>query len=142
MAKFREKLLKVKAKYESDKMQLNLFEDKSSIDYNFRFAEKIPYRFRYKFKTEDNIDRKLMIEDWEIGELYRKCLKRYNNNTQEAIQDVKNKYIGLARNNDIHLFIGTSFEWQKRNSPDPYLIIGVFYPPKPKEDKQQMTLDF
>ena len=100
------------------------------IKRTFQFAEKIPYKFKYEFVTEDGIARKLMIEDWEIGALYRKCIQIYNNE-EIAVQKVIQKYEDLAKK-DIYLFLGTSYEWHKR-SPDPYLIIGVFALPKNRE---------
>lgn len=134
MQKYRENLASIKAKYEAEQQQTNLFENKTDFDDNFSFAEKIPYKFRYKFRTEDGKVRTIMIEDWELSQLYRK----YSNNEQEAISKVKEKYMKIAKERDIYLFMGTYYEWQKKNALDPYLIIGVFYPPK--EDASQLSL--
>ena len=38
----------------------------------------------------------------------------------------------LKRN--IHLFLGTNRQWHIRKSPNPFMIIGVFYPPKNEID--------
>ena len=43
--------------------------------------------------------------------------------------------------NDIFFFLGTSFQWQKKKSPDPYLIIGVFYLPH-EHNSSQLELKF
>lgn len=125
---YKQKLLKVKQKYDADVAQLSLFGDQV-LKRNFIFAEKMPFRFRYVFTTDDGIERKIMIEDWEICQLYRN-LRSYND-AETACQMVQDKYMDFAQNKDIYFFMGTSFQWQKRKSPDPYLIIGVFYPPKP-----------
>lgn len=130
MEKYADKLSRLKARYYADMQQKNLFENAQDIKRTFQFAEKIPYKFKYEFFTEDGIARKLMIEDWEIGALYRKCIQMYKNE-EIAVQKVIQKYEDLAKQ-DIYLFLGTSYEWHKR-SPDPYLIIGVFAPPKNRQ---------
>ena len=38
------------------------------------------YEFSYKFISEDGKERKLMIEDWELGMLYWNCLAAANGN--------------------------------------------------------------
>lgn len=134
--KYEIKLSKLKAKYQADLQQKKLFEDQQDINDSFRFAEKIPYKFRYKFLTEDGRERNLMIEDWEIGALYRNCIQIYKDE-KRAVQSVIQKYEGYAKC-DTYFFLGTTYEWQKRNSPNPYLIIGVFAPPK----HRQLSLDF
>jgi hypothetical protein len=128
--KYKNKLKELKARYEADKMQTQLFESYDDINSKFEFAEKIPYKFKYKFKTTDGKIRNLMVEDWEIGMLYRKVFYT-SHDESKACQDVINKYMGFAKNNDVYFFLGTSYEWQKKNADDPYMIIGVFYPPKP-----------
>ncbi len=30
---------------------------------------------------------------------------------------------------DVYLFLGTNREWHIRKSPNPFMIIGIFYPP-------------
>ena len=56
----------------------------------------------------------------------------------EACESVKNKYMEYVKERDVYFFLGTSYQWQKKNAPDPYLIIGVFYPPK--IEAHQMSL--
>ena len=121
------KLESIRKKYELDQAQLSIFGE-PTIRRNFIFAEKIPFRFRYVFETEDGKERRLTIEDWEIFELYQKKKKKYDEETSCA--KVKDKYLGMATDRDIYFFLGTSFEWQKKGSADPYMIIGVFAPPK------------
>ena len=130
LTKYKEKLAKVKANYEASRMQMSLFSSPDEMDFSFRFAEKIPYKFRYVFKTQDGNVRKLMIEDWELGALFRKY-----SDQNKAVEKVMEKYRSFIHK-DPYLFLGTTFEWQKKNSPDPYLIIGVFYPPKSEEERQ------
>lgn len=134
--KHREKLSKIKANYEAQSRQFNLFEEQQAFDISFKFAEQIPYKFKYVFYTEDGKRRELKIEDWEIGMLYRNCCKKYP--PEIACQKVREKYMDIAKNYDIHLFLGTTYQWQKKNAPDPYIIVGVFWPPK----ISQLSFDF
>ena len=138
MSKFEEKLKQQKDKYKAELLQMRLFEDENEMSKTFRFAEKVPYKFSYVFTTEDGKQRTLMIEDWEIGMLYRNVLQKYKSEAI-ACQKVKEKYLKMAKD-DIYLFLGTSYEWHMKNAPDPYLIIGVFAPPK--KDAIQTQLDF
>ena len=79
-----------------------------------------------------------MIEDWETGMLYRKVFQACHNE-ETSCQKVREKYLNMAKEN-IYLFLGTSYEWHMKNAPDPYLIIGVFAPPK--KDARQTILEF
>jgi hypothetical protein len=104
--------------------QDSLFSDQDRSD--FKIAKKLPYKFYYKFKDDAGQVSTMMIEDWEIGQLYWNCLK--GTNEQQAIKKVKNKYFEeLAKFKDIHFFLGTTREWHGR-APNPFIIIGLFYP--------------
>ncbi len=138
MSKFEEKLKRQENKYKAELLQMQLFEDENEMSDTFRFAEKVPYKFSYVFTTEDGKQRTLMIEDWETGMLYRKVFQKYMDE-EIACQKVKEKYLKMAEDN-LYLFLGTSYEWHMKNAPDPYLIIGVFAPPK--KDAIQTQLDF
>lgn len=138
MSKFEEKLKQQEDKYKTELLQMKLFEDENEMSKTFRFAEKVPYKFSYVFTTEDGKQRTLMIEDWEIGMLYRNIFQKYKSE-EIACQKVRDKYLKMAKD-DIYLFLGTSYEWHMKNAPDPYLIIGVFAPPK--KDAIQILLDF
>ncbi|GAB3895644.1 hypothetical protein GCM10028803_12390 [Larkinella knui] len=106
--------------------QLNLFtgdQDRRSL------IRKIPYKFFYKFCDEAGKISRLMIEDWEIGQLYWNCLHRADGDEQAALQKVREKYNETFINNrDIYLFLGTTKEWHMRRAPNPFVIIGIFYP--------------
>jgi len=72
-----------------------------------------------------------MIEDWEIGALYRNCLKAAEGDETIAKQKVRQKYFDeIAQTKDVYFFLGTTSEWHRRRSLNPFVIIGVFYPPK------------
>ncbi len=95
-----------------------------------RLVRKLPYKFSYRFLTEGGKKpRKLMIEDWEIGQLYWNCLKQSDGDEESAIALVRRKYFDeFVDKKDIYLFIGTTLKWHNR-APNPFVIIGLFYPP-------------
>ncbi len=104
-----------------------------------KMIPKIPYKFFYKFIDVTGKKSRLMIEDWEIGELFRNCLKAARQkgaaNESEAesiaLEKVKKKYFDeFVANNDLYFFLGTIKKWHTMRSPNPFVIIGVFYPLK------------
>lgn len=98
--------------------QMDLFEEERDP------PEKIPYTYSYRFITEDGKERKLMIEDWEIGALYRNCLKSSAGDEAAANQKVRQKYEAFAENPNLFFFVGTTLANHHR-SPNPFIIIGV-----------------
>ena len=112
---------------------MDLFEQKEV----FEVVKKLPYEFSYKFTTEDGKPHTLMIEDWELGSLYWKSLKNSGYNEKVACEKVRQKYYDhMVENCDLYLFLGTTKEFQQRKMPQPFVVIGTFYPPKQKEDGQ------
>ncbi|HMQ70091.1 MAG TPA: hypothetical protein PKA90_14005 [Ignavibacteria bacterium] len=102
-----------------------------------KMISKIPYKFYYRFKDDEGNVSKLMIEDWELGSLYWKCLERANNDEVETLKKVKQKYFDeFLKKKDIYLFLGTTKQWHQRRANNPFVIVGVFYPPK----KDQLDL--
>lgn len=88
---------------------------------------KIPFKFKYKFEDDEGKQSTLMIEDWEIGQLYLNCVR--NSTPEEAIAKVRAKYLDdFASTKDLYLFLGTTLLWHYR-APNPYVIIGTFHPP-------------
>ena len=121
----KKKLDNLKAKAQ----QLNLFQNS---DNPFEVVRKLPYKFSYKFTSDDGIERTMMIEDWEIGQLYWNCLERHEGYDAEdkACADVKKKYFDdFAKTKDLHLFLGTTREFHLI-APNPFVIIGTFHPKK------------
>jgi hypothetical protein len=106
--------------------QGHLFEGQSLED--FRIMPKLPYKFSYRFRDDAGVESKLMIEDWEIGQLYWNCEKRYGKD--QAVQKVRQKYMDdFVKTKDLYLFLGTTYEWHVRKARNPYVIIGTFHPP-------------
>jgi hypothetical protein len=103
--------------------QQNIF--RSKID----SIKKLPFKFVYEFKDSNGVISNLMIEDWEIGELFWKMLNKYNGDKELALQDVKKKFWGdLSLTKDLYFFLGTSRLHHFK--PKPFMIIGLFYPKK------------
>lgn len=120
-----EKIAILKAKSQ----QLSLFQTEEEVKKEFELVDKLPYKFSYKFEDIKGKQSTLMIEDWEIGALYWNCLKSCAGDKNEAVQQVKHKYLGFMEKCDVLLFLGTTKEyhgWAK----NPFVIIGLFYPKK------------
>ncbi|MGI9361795.1 MAG: hypothetical protein ACR2O7_09580 [Parasphingorhabdus sp.] len=106
--------------------QGSLFADTATA--SEKVMPKLPYKFSYRFRDDHGKVSKLMIEDWEIGQLYWGCFKK--GGEEYAVQKVKEKYWDdFAKTKDLHLFLGTTYKFHKMSAPNPYVIIGTFHPP-------------
>jgi len=114
--------------------QLDLFTNNQTESLKRNPINKVPYKFKYHIKDENGKESKMMIEDWEIGALYWNCLRNADGNRSVALSKVREKYFDEFLKKDIYLFLGTTFEGHRRRFNNPFVIIGVFYPPKPKSD--------
>lgn len=119
-----------KKKWQDQLKQFNMFEP--SAQYGQRkFVRKLPYKFSYRFLSEgDRQPHEMMIEDWEIGALFWNCLYRADGNEQVALELVKQKYLEEFAEKDLYLLLGTTLRFHAMSAPNPFVIIGVFYPPK------------
>lgn len=94
----------------------------------FEVIKKLPYKFSYILRDCNGRQSKMMIEDWEIGQLYWNCLARHEGNEARAVEDVKKKYFDdFAKTKDLHLFLGTS-QLHHLTGKNPFMIIGTFHP--------------
>ncbi|MDR1084942.1 MAG: hypothetical protein LBP22_08810 [Deltaproteobacteria bacterium] len=110
--------------------QRDLFKTEAEIKKEFLPPRKLPYRFSYKFIDKCDQESTMMIADWEIGSLYWNCLKGADNDEEAAIEKVKNKYFyTFTAKKDLYFFLGTTLKFDNMNAPNPFIIIGVFYPP-------------
>ncbi|MES2799311.1 MAG: hypothetical protein V4638_04790 [Bacteroidota bacterium] len=108
--------------------QGDLFDEEKSPEI---LIPKLPFKFFYKFKDSDGKTRRLMIEDWEIGQLYWNCLKSTEGNEGLALEKVRQKLEEeFVTEKDLYFFVGTTREWHTRRSKNPFVIIGLFYPKK------------
>ena len=120
-----------KEKLESLK-QLNIFETFPSQ--RPEVVRKLPYEFSYEFVDDAGKKSTLMIEDWEIGQLFWNCLKTHQlkgialeEAEKFACTDVRTKYLDdFAKTKDLHFYLGTAKTFHLM-SPNPFLIIGTFH---------------
>ncbi len=120
----------VDREWDKDKLaklnQLNFFE--TTKEGKFEVVKKLPYKFKFIFKDNQGTESKLMIEDWETGQLYWNCLDRHKEDEQKAIADVRKKYFDdFAKTKDLHFFLGTT-QAHHHVSLNPFIIIGTFQP--------------
>ncbi len=82
---------------------------------------KLPYKFFYKFKDETGKQRRLMIEDWEIGAFYWNSLRSTEGNESKALDLVRNRYEKeFLEKNEVYFFVGTTKQWHMRKAPNPF----------------------
>ena len=127
----------VEREWDKDKLaklnQLNLFE--TNKEGKFDVVQKLPYKFSYVLKDNQGKESRMMIEDWEIGQLYWNCLERHDGNETKAKNDVRKKYFDdFAKTKDLHLFLGTT-QLHHYVSHNPFIIIGTFHPKKEVQGK-------
>lgn len=117
-----------KNEWKEIRKQGDLFDEGKSPEI---LIKKLPYKFFYKFKDSDGKQRRLMIEDWEIGQLYWNCLAAAEGVESIALEKVRYKLENVFINEkDLYFFVGTTREWHTRRSKNPFVIIGLFYPKK------------
>lgn len=89
--------------------------------------EKIPYKFSYIFKCQEPKcgGHTKMIEDWEVGQLFRKMRDDFNNE-KIACEKVKQRFFDTicAPDKDTHFFVGTVL------GHSAWIILGTFWPRK------------
>lgn len=138
------KIEAVEREWNKDKLaklqQLNLFQ--TADDNKFEVVRKLPYKFSFVIADNQGTESTMMIEDWEIGQLYWNCLAKHEGNEGKACADVRAKYLDdFARTKDLHLFLGTT-QLHHHVSNNPFIIIGTFHPKMeaPKPANPQMKL--
>lgn len=97
---------------------------------------KLPYKFYYRFIDDSGKESRLMIEDWEIGQLYWNCLATAEGDEAIALEKVRYQYeYEFLNKKDLYFFLGTTRQWHMRRAKNPFVIIGVFYPKKETQFK-------
>lgn len=128
-----------KPQWRSKLNQLRMFDvDSEGNAKQRKVIKKIPFTFKYRFLSEgDTKPRELSIHDWEIGTLFWNSLRQSDGDEDAAKALVRKKYFDeFVAEKDILFFLGTTYEFHKRRVDNPFIIIGVFYPPK----TQQLSL--
>ena len=127
------KMEKVSSEWDKKKLdQLKALNDQKNLfdmeELPFEVVEKLPYKFSYVIEDENGISSTMMIEDWEIGQLYRKTLAAAEGNEAVAVEKVKEKYFyDFSIKKDLYLYLGTTKAFHYR-SKNPFMIIGTFTP--------------
>jgi hypothetical protein len=78
----------------------------------------------------------MMIEDWEVGALYWRCVDR-GAAPDEACNMVKQKFLGelYAPERNTHFYVGTILA-----HPKTWVVIGVYWPKKDAVASKQSSL--
>jgi hypothetical protein len=97
--------------------------------------EKIPFEFRYEFACDDPLCRghSLMCTDWEMGQSYRSWRRRYGSQWETKFRERYER--DMIERNDTSFFVGTV-----NNHPNRWIIVGLFYPLKPKAGPDLFSL--
>jgi len=88
--------------------------------------EKIPFDFRYEFRCGDVDCRghSMICTDWEMGQAYRAWRWEYGDQWEAKFRQRFESE--MIEKNDTHFFVGTV-----HHNPASWIIVGLFYPPKP-----------
>ena len=100
--------------------QYSLFEDAP-----YSPLEKIPFKFFYRFRCEDDSCKghRISCTDWEMGQSYRQWRKKYGPRWETEFR--KTYETRMILQSDTHFYVGTL-----RHHPNRWIIVGLFYPPK------------
>jgi hypothetical protein len=103
------------------------------VQEQFKLVQKLPYVFSYRYRDCKGKESHTMIEDWEVGALYWRCIK-CGDSEEAAVQKVKDKFMGFWEERDLHLFLGTTLKYDAW-AQNPFLIIGTFAPPSTSQEE-------
>jgi hypothetical protein len=92
--------------------------------------EKIPYRFRYHYHCDDprcKNGHHQSIIDWELAQSFRSWREKYDATT--LLEKIQERWLGqmCGDGKDTMLFVGNQHRYH-----DKFLVLGVFWPSKPK----------
>ena len=111
--------------------QPDLFDDQSWRR-TFRIVDKVPYNFYYRIADADGRTSQMRILEWQLGALYRNCVRLTEGDERTALTKVKQKYFDQFLKTDLHLLLGTTLAWHRR-APNPWTIVGVLPIPREKQ---------
>ena len=103
------KIVKVSRDWDKKKLaklqQMNLFQ--TAKDKKFEVVRKLPYKFSYIVMDDKGREATMMVEDWELGQLFWRQLAKHEGDEAKACADVKLKYFDdFAKTKDLYLFLG------------------------------------
>jgi hypothetical protein len=88
--------------------------------------EKIPFNFRYEYRCGD-VDCRghtMMCTDWEMAQAYRAWSRDYGDQWEAKFRQRFEEE--MINKNETHFFVGTVHK-----HPNSWIIVGLFYPPRP-----------
>jgi hypothetical protein len=98
--------------------------------------EKLPFKFSYVFRCPDSGNKlhSAMIEDWELGVLYRKEFERFGDE-DAAVRSIRTKFFDelCHTSRDTRFFMGTVFPYNS------WVVIGVFWPQRETQTSLVLT---
>ncbi len=119
-----------KQEWQNQLKQFDMFEQFTQ-NRTKKLVKKLPYKFSYRFFSEgDKEPHTLVIEDWEMGTFFWNCLHQTEGDEEAALELVRQKYLEKFTGQDLYLFVGTTLKFHAMSAPNPFVIIGLFYPPK------------
>lgn len=99
--------------------------------------DRLKHVFRYRWRcpgaccAEGKEPHNMTCEDWELFESYRSWRKNPRYDTNEKLAEaLKTKFFDQMATKDLHFVLGTTSDPAYQQAP---LIIGIVYPPAPKE---------
>ncbi|MDR1010533.1 MAG: hypothetical protein LBM04_05320 [Opitutaceae bacterium] len=104
----------------------------------FKLIPKLPYAFSYRFEDINGRQCTLQILDWECGQLYWNCCRQNGEDEEDAIQKVRDKYFQELTRRDLYFILGTT-QQHHFTAPNPWVIIGLFYPPHQPQLELNLT---
>lgn len=129
-----------KDEWSREELRYATLASKTLFDDGYKPMPKIPFDFKITFVDTDGNKSSMIILDWEIAQLYLNT--RAGTTKDIACAKVKEKIEGFFEKNDLYLFLGTTKNFHLWAS-NPFTIIGLFYPPKPKPSNQGvLSFDF
>ncbi len=104
-------------------------------EYERPLLRKLPYRFHYCYEcaTPQGVQTlRHMVSDWEVGALFWNCVRSHGDKWETPFRQ---KIADELPSRDLMFLMGTVHRF-----PDQWLIVGLFYPPKPKPKSEQLML--
>lgn len=102
---------------------------------NRPLLRKLPFTFHYCYECAAPTGQETlrhMITDWEVGMLFWNCQRRYGAAWEDFFRAKLEREFAER---DLHFLMGTVHRF-----PDQWLIVGLFYPPRPKQAATQLSL--
>ena len=136
------KIEKVASNWDKKKVaQLKALNDQGNLfdmeELPFEIVEKLPYKFSYVIEDVNGVSSTMMIEDWEIGQLYRNTLAAAEGNEAIAVEKVKEKYQAQKPNtlDGVKIDFEDSWVHLRKSNTEPIIRVYTEAPTQELADK-------